>query len=114
MSGTSLNRGNAPSQVVTIAASGTTSTAYDAREGITYGVFIPTGFEGVALTFTTSHTEAGTYVTAYDSAGVALTITVSDPGYFPLPADLAACPWFKIVSGATETNERSLRIVSKS
>ena len=100
-------------EVVTIAATGTTSNAFDARGDITFGVFIPTGFEGTSIGFTTCHVDDGTFITAYDAAGVALAVVVSDPGYFPLPAELAAVSFFKIVSNATETSERALRVVSK-
>lgn len=114
MSGTKISRGGDAGQVVTIAASGTTSTAYDARDGIAYGVFLPAAFTGTSLSFTGCWFKDGAYVVLNDEAGAPITLpTVAPGGYYALPLGLAAVPWFKIVSGSTEGTARELRIVSK-
>lgn len=114
MAGTIISRGGDAGVAVTISASGTTSTAYDARDGIAFGVFLPAGFEGGALTFTGAWDSDETFFDVYEEDGSAATLaSVAASGYYPLPASLAALPWFKIVSDATESAARSLRIVSK-
>lgn len=109
MSGQLLNRGGASGDVVVIAASGTKSAAFNAREGIVYGVFVPAGFEGTALTFEVAAYEAG----AFSPLTIADVLTVAAGGAYLLPDELAPFPFFKIVSNATETAARELRIVSK-
>lgn len=113
MSITRLNRGGDSGEVVTIAASGTKSGAFDARAGITYGVFIPTGFEGTEISFEVCHSETGSFIALSDETGTVVDVPVAAAEAITLPAALAPWPFFKIVSNATETNARELRIVSK-
>lgn len=113
MTGTLLNRGGARGAVVVIDDTDDTSTAYDARAGITYGAIFPVGFEGTGVSFEVSSDADDTFGALNDETGAAVTLTVAAGGFYTLPAALAPWPYFKIVSNATETNERTIRIVSK-
>lgn len=113
MTGTLLNRGGSRGSVVIIDASDDTSTTYDARSGITYGAMIPGGFEGTSISFEVSSEEGDPFAALNDEAGTPVAVAVSDGENYTLPAALAPWPYFRIVSNATESAERAIRIVGK-
>lgn len=110
---TRIIRNGDSGETVVIAASGTKSSAFDSRGEITWGVFVPTGFEGTEISFEVSHSVDGAFVALSDDTGAAVEVPVAAANAYTLPAALAPWPAFKIVSNATETNERELRIVGK-
>lgn len=98
---------------VTIAASGTTSTAVDARASAMYGVALPAAFTGTALTFMVSDTEAGTYQTLEASDGSPVALVVEQGKSYTIPNEIAPWPWFKLVSGSPEAAGRSIVVTRK-
>lgn len=91
----------------------TASSVMDARGFSMFALLLPTAFTGVALTFNVS-TDGVNFTQLYDSANNPVTIsTVAAGRAYPLPDELAAWPFWQIVSGTTETARRILQIVAK-
>lgn len=87
-----------------IADNGTASAEVDLQNGTLVGVFIPTGFLGTALTFTTTAVEGGTHVAIEKSDGNALSYTVEASKFYPIdPKDFYGVRFVKFVSGTSET-----------
>lgn len=102
----------ASSTTVTIASSGTTSSAIDLGEWLLAGIITPAALTGTAFTFTASDTEDGTYNTCYDSSGTAITVTAAASRHILLePQTFAGGRWLKIVSGAAEAADRNITVV---
>ena len=99
------------STTATIAASGTKTNAIEAKASVSFGVVIPSGFTGTTVTFEVS-ADNTTYQALNNTSG-AVSMTVAAAKSYTLPADLTPWPWFKIVSGSTESSARSLVIVRK-
>lgn len=84
------------------------STLADSKP-IPYGDFkdvsiiIPTGSPITSLTFYGCATEDGNYVRIYDLLNAALSMTVAAARAYPLPDELRAFPWLKIVPNADGT-----------
>lgn len=108
-----MNRGGARGEAVTIAATTDTSDAFNARAGIIYGVIVPAGFDGASISFLVSIGPDDPFFALNDELGSIVTLSVSAGEAYTLPAALAPWPYFKIVSGSTESADRTLRIVSK-
>lgn len=107
-----LNRAN-NAQTASIAASGTTSTAV-VLDGYSFGgIIMPAQFTGTALTFTVCDTQGGTYVGLEDASGTAISLTVEAAKAYPLPPELFAFPYAKLVSGSTEGAARSIVVCLK-
>lgn len=101
VAGKPINR----AQVVTSAVitSGTTSAAV-ALEGYAGGGFIlPSGFSGTTMTFTVS-SDGSTFVALNNDDG-AISKTVAASKAYTLPTELFGFPWFKFVSGSSETSK---------
>jgi hypothetical protein len=82
------------------------------------GFYIPSGFDGVALTFTASTTVDGTFLAVHEDAGNALSITVAASRYVTITATKASCfaslPFIKIVSGTAQSPAMSITVVTTS
>lgn len=101
-----------------IAIDETTSGAVDCGAASAVGLFTPSTLTGTAVTFLGAHDEDGTYQAVVDSAGAAVSVTVSASKAIGFSAAVVAAllPWrfLKIVSGATETAARTLYLMTKS
>lgn len=101
-------------QTLTIANGATTSDAFAAGGLAMFGIIMPAAFTGTSITFTVSSTFAGTYVPLYDSTGTAVTATTAGTSRaIDCPTQLAAFPFWKIVSGSTEGGARSIVVIGK-
>lgn len=94
----------------TILDSATTSNAQDLTERYLVGLYIPSGFDGTAITFTASPTATGTYLAVYDDANTAVAFTVAQSRYVSLGSSAAAraaesLPWVKLVAGTSQTGD---------
>ena len=98
-------------QTGTIANGGTVSTPVTSAGFTSFGVQLPATFTGTALTFQVS-ADGATYQALQNSSG-AISQTVAQGKSYALTADLAAWPYFKLVSGSTEGGARSLVVVMK-
>lgn len=83
-----------------------TSAAIDLRGKTLCGIFVPASFVGTSLTFSTSLTKSGTYVSMRDGAGSAYSKTIAASQFLPLnPQDFAGVRFLKVISSATETSK---------
>ena len=98
---------------LTIANGATASDAFDARGFVIFGLIMPAAFTGTTITFTVAEVEDGTYQALYDTSNVQVSLTVAVSRSYDLPAELAAWPFWKIVSGSAEGAARSLKIAAK-
>lgn len=99
---------------VTIPSGQTTSAAFRLGGHRIGAIRTPAALTGTALTFTTSDSEAGTYLPVWtDSAAVSLVVAASR--HIAMGVDeanaIASCDWLKIVSGSTEAADRILSVV---
>lgn len=100
--------------VATISGGGTVSTATDLYGYTLCGVFIPTGFQGTAISFHASISNSGTYSPMKDGAGAAVSKTVAGGDYVYLdPAVFAGVRFVKIVSNATEAGSRDVTLAAR-
>lgn len=84
----------------TIADTATKTEAIDLGNTTICGVFIPAGFEGVALSFEAS-ADGATFVEVQDGAGAAVAKVVAAGKYVRLDAaDFAGIRWLKLVADA--------------
>lgn len=95
----------------TIAVSGTTSGTIDCDGDTLCGVFLPSTFDGTALSFTVCDTAGGTYVPLH-SDGAALSLTVAASTYVALdPSVFAGVRHVKFVASAQSTTDTILTAV---
>ena len=96
---------------VTIASSGTVSTAANLLGMRLVGIVTPAALTGTALTFQGS-ADGSTYTALYDTAGDAVGATVAADRWVVLdPADFAGIPYIKAVSGSAEAAERTITLI---
>lgn len=97
-------------ETATIALSGTESTAINVSQEDLVGLLMPAAFTGTSVTFTTSRTSDGTFSPVYDNAGALVSVTVGTSRVVTIPPDssVAFLNYVKIISGSTETGERSI------
>lgn len=96
-------------ETVEIAAGATASAAIDGRDWDSYTIHSGAG-TGTSIGFTVSDTYGGTYNTLRSSGNTAASITThATAGTYPVAdsVGLMAAPWFKIVSGSTESSGRT-------
>ncbi len=72
-------------------------------------VFIPAGETVVTLTFYAAPNSGGTHLPMYDSAGVAITLTVANTRCYPLPASIFGAANIKIVANVACTAHFSFK-----
>lgn len=105
--------------LVTIANSGTASTAADLRGWALRGIHMPADWDTADITFTSCETETGTFDPVYYSTGEAATaiaaVTIKTPvadRYIPLTSHAAVAMvspgWVKVVASAAQTPARSI------
>lgn len=97
---------------LTIASSGTTSSACEVGGFALLGLVMPGTFTGTTITFTVSH-DGTTYQALYDDTNTQVSMTVAASRSYQLPLALAAWPYFKIVSGSSEGGARTLYVQMK-
>ena len=102
-------RRNPPTQTLTIANGAATSDTLDLTN-IVHGSFaIPASFTGASVTFTGCATVDGTFQAVHVAAtNAAVSITVTSSKTYPLPAEVLACNYAKIVSASNETGAKSI------
>ncbi len=87
-----------------IASGQTTSGEIDLNGNTLCGLFLPSTFDGSAITFEAAHTSGGTYVAVQDGAGNAVSKTVSASKYITLnPADFAGIRFLRLVAGTAQS-----------
>lgn len=95
---------------VTIASSGTISGVADLYGYSLLGIVTPAAMDGTAFTVQASH-DNSTFNVMYDTDGTALSITSAASRYIALaPQDFASVRYLKLVSGTTETSERTITL----
>jgi hypothetical protein len=99
---------------VTIANGASTSSAFDGSNFSAFGAVLPAAFTGASISFTVCDTAAGTFVALFDVANVLVSVPVTQGRAYDLPSELAAFPFFKIVSASAEGAARTIRVVGKS
>lgn len=97
---------------VTIASSGTTSTALNLlRTYELVGIYTPAALTGTAFTFQASD-DGVTYGTVVDAMGANVSITVAVSEYQNISGlGLSGANYIKVVSGSTEGAERTITLV---
>jgi len=88
-------------QTVTIAGSGTATTAIDYRKHNSGRFYLPAEFNGEAITFQDAEKPDGTFAISKTAAGtIAVGFTAhSGPAWYDIPAALAGAGAIKIVTG---------------
>ncbi len=96
---------------VTIASSTTVSSAIDLNGTTPVGIFLPSTFNGTALTFQASATSDGTYVAVEDGAASAANVTLTATAaskYIAIPAavqdQLRGLRFLKIVTSTAQAD----------
>jgi len=98
-------------ETVTIAESGTVSTAIQLDGVVPIGIIIPAAFTGTAMKFQFSHDDS-TYTALYNTSGSEVSITVGTSRWIGLDKeDFIGAKSFKCVSGSSEAAERTVTIV---
>lgn len=106
-----------------IADGATTSNAVDLREYDVVAFQADASFDGATISFLSSGDanpdgpSAKGYDAVVDSAGAAVTVTITDDRYIVLTEAtsflLGALAWTKIVSASTETGAQTLRVIAR-
>lgn len=108
-----LNIPNFILNFVTIAGSGTTSTAIDFQGRGLVALILPATFTGTGVSFQISP-DGVTYYDCYNTANTLLSATVTQGrAYMFSPGDLVGIRYLKIVSNATEGGSRTLTLLSR-
>jgi len=98
---------------VTIANSGTVSTAAQLFGMRLVGIVTPSALTGTAMTFQAS-ADGSTYTAMYDTDGNAISYTVAASRWIPVTADVfGGVPYIKVVSGSSEAAARTITLVVK-
>ena len=101
---------------ITIADSTTVSQAIDLYGTQLVGIFVPSTFDGTALTFTASDTLAGTYlpVDIDQTSSSAYTVTTAASKYAPLtnPDVFRGLRFIKIVTSSAQTTTNTVFILA--
>lgn len=107
----------------TIADSATTTPALDLREHEVLALQADASFDGATISFLgcahpdPTAPDAPGYDAVVDSAGAAVTITITDDRYILLTEAqqylLRGLAWIKVVSASTETGAQTLRIITR-
>lgn len=100
-------------QELTVADGQTTSNAGVLINSTEFGLAVPSTFDGTTITFTVSELFAGTYQPLYDASNTQVSRTVAASRSYPLPAELKAWPFFKIVCGTAQTGATIFDLVGK-
>ena len=99
---------------VTIPASGTKSSEIDLGPYTPVGLYIPSAFDGTAIQFEVASATGGTFVAVVDGAGSNYQKTVATSKFLPIdPQVLMGGRFIKVVSGSTESSERTLTLVGR-
>lgn len=98
---------------VNIANGATQSDAVKFHEHASGNFAIPAAFTGVAITFEISH-DGTNWTPLYTAANALVSITVAPSRAYPLPAELAGCQLFRLVSGSAEAAARVVQVHCKS
>lgn len=105
---------------LTVADSATTSGAFIASGEVTFGLVVPSGFDGTTITFTVSADDPAhvaeadaTYQALYNASNVQVSMTLAASRSYDLPAELSAWPRWKIVTGTAQTNATVFTVVGK-
>jgi hypothetical protein len=98
---------------VTIAESGTVSTAADLVGARLVAIITPGTLTGTAMTFQGS-VDNSTFVAVHNDLGAAISATVAASRYIVLdPADFAGIRYIKVVSGSAEAAARTITLVAR-
>lgn len=105
-------------KTVTIASGATTSDAFDAQGYPSWGIILPSTYDGTALAIHVSDTLDGTYQALYDSDGNAISLVVAASRSIGLTGvdaqAVAAFRFFKLVAGTSQsTSDTVITIVLK-
>lgn len=101
-------------QTVTIAESGTTSTAANLDGLAVMGFIIPAAFTGTTMTLLGSD-DGTNFYSLVNASGTALSVTVVASSYMLMSAtDLMGMRYLKLVSGSSEAAARSVGIITRS
>ena len=96
---------------VTIANSGTVSTAANLLGMRLVGIITPAALTGTELTFQAS-TDNSTFTAMYDENGAAIAVTVAASRWtVPVFTSFLGVPYLKIVSGSAEAAERTITLI---
>jgi hypothetical protein len=99
---------------VTIASSGTISTAANLGDGVLTMLLMPATFTGTAVTFQVAESADGTYRALTDSAGAAVSVTVAASKAVALnPTTFLGVRHIKVVSGSAEGGARTVTLVTR-
>lgn len=108
---TAILRSQMAATNVTVANGETTSGEFDARGYGSFGLVVPSTFDGTAISFTVASATAGTYQALYDIGNNQVTMTVAASRSYDLPAELMAWPFWKIVCGTAQGGAGTIFVV---
>lgn len=97
---------------VTIPAASDTSSAVDATAFVFCGIVLPATFTGTAITFEVS-ADGVNFAPLYDSSNAEVSLTVTQGRAYVIPSEVFDWLHWRIVSGATESAERVIRLSLK-
>lgn len=87
---------------VTIASSGSITSAIDTKGRTLVGIFMPASWTAASITFQAAITADGTYVDVYDTAGSELSVTADAGLYLPIdPINFWGLTHIKVRSGTS-------------
>jgi len=89
---------------ISVPSGQTLSTGIDSAGYKSFGIWVPSTFDGTTIDFQVSHSGAGgTYLPLYTAANALVSITVSPSRAYALPADLAAWRYWAINCGTSQS-----------
>ncbi len=92
-----------------VIANGATDSAVFTNAGYVAGaLLLPGTFTGANISFKGCLTVGGTYQLIYDLTGALITFAVTQGRNYPIPGEVLAYPFWKIISDASEGGARTI------
>lgn len=100
-------------QTLAVASGATVSSVFQASGFSSFGVALPSDFQGTSISFEVASLGSTTFTTLYNLA-TAVSLTVAASRAYALPADLTPFPAFRIVTPSQGTSSGLLTVFGKS
>lgn len=101
-------------QTLTVASGATVSSVFQAAGYTNFAAAFPSDFAGTSVSFEVAPLSSTSFTTLYSAANTAVSLTVSASRAYPLPAELAAFPVFRIVTPSQGTASGLITVFGKS
>lgn len=102
-------------QTLTVASGATVSSVFSASGFSSFGMILPSTFDGTSVAFeVASEVGSTTFTTLYSAANTAVAMTVAASRAYPLPSELTSFPAFRLITAAQSTTSTLITVLGKS